>query len=193
MSCPSWKICHCYSLWVVANRGFVEDVFSTLESWSSDVVRDRWDFGGGCVGINQTRLHPDKKVVFCNLCCVLCLCVIIWDRNLATDVYFVLSYQCKVESLENGEVRSVQVMSNERWQIRECNFFRVVARRRLIKGVLWRGQRRRSHVVRNHGEHLNCSVGVDHASSNLNREDILRKESLKCSLGVVSWNLNFRA
>jgi hypothetical protein len=107
-----------HGLWVVANRVFVEDVFSTLESCSSDVVRDQCDFGSGCVGTNQTRLHPDKKVVFCKLCCELCLSVIIWDRNLATDVDFVLSYQRKVESLRNGEVRSGQVMGNERRQIR---------------------------------------------------------------------------
>ena len=112
-----------FGLRVVANRSFVEDVFSTLESCSSDVVRDQCDFGGGCIGTNQTRLHPDKEVVFCNLCCVLCLCVIIWDRNLATDVYYVLSYQRKVESLGNGEVRSGQIMGNERWQIRERDSF----------------------------------------------------------------------
>ena len=41
-----------YGLRVVANRVFIEDIFSTLESCSSDVVRDQCDFGGRCVGIH---------------------------------------------------------------------------------------------------------------------------------------------
>ena len=52
-----------YGLRVVANRVFVEDVFSTLESCSSDVVRDQCDFGSGCVGIHYARINIYGKRV----------------------------------------------------------------------------------------------------------------------------------
>ena len=52
-----------YGLRVVANRVFVEDVFSTLKSCGSNIVRDQCDFGGGCVGVHYTRINIYGKRV----------------------------------------------------------------------------------------------------------------------------------
>ena len=108
------------------------------------------------------------------------------------DAHFVLADQYKVKSLGDGEVSRGQVMGYEGGQISHCDSLRILADWRLIEGVFGRSKSRCSDIVRNQGEHLDCSVGVDHAPSDLNREGILHKEGLECGLCVVVWYFDFR-
>ena len=83
-------------------------------------------------------------------------------------------------------------MGCEGRQICDRDSLRILADWRLIEGVFGRSKSRCSDIVRNQGEHLDCSVGVDHAPSDLNREGILHKEGLECGLCVVVWYFYFR-
>ena len=192
MSDKSGKICQFDSLRIVANRIFIKDIISTLESCSSDVVGDWYNFGCRCVIANQTRLNSDQKVVFCELFCECCLRKIVWNRNLAADAHFVLADQCKVKSLGDGEVSRGQVMGCEGRQICDRDSLRILADWRLIEGVFGRSKSRCSYVDRNHCKPLSCRICFDNATSDLNREKILRKDGLKCGLCMVNRYFDFR-
>ena len=65
-----------HGLWVIANRSFVKDVLSTLESFSTKAIRDNCDYNcvrvsAYCAGINFNR-----KLVFIGQFSTYCVCVV---------------------------------------------------------------------------------------------------------------------
>ena len=84
-------------------------------------------------------------------------------------------------------------MGCEGRQICDCDSLRILADWRLIEGVFGRSKSRCSYVDRNHCKPLSCRICFDNATSDLNREKILRKDGLKCGLCMVNRYFDLRA
>ena len=77
MSDKSGQVRQSHGLRIVANWIFIKNVFSTLKSCSSDVVRDQRNFCRRCVGVYDTRINIYRKRVLiipcgASLACVVC-------------------------------------------------------------------------------------------------------------------------